>query len=176
MRILEEVGSVLRAAGYTVRKGDDNRSVWFEDYSLLGSVSVYDSVEELTRDWRRVQDSFLQRHAPFLRSAQEKVWNCYTVHLTPEQPTPAVLQRLIEIEEDFVSTRKIARAGTSTELDVLRALLPLLPIQNLVRTEEETHVVGLARRLHDWPSGAATALLRGVDAEKVLELLMDEAS
>jgi hypothetical protein len=83
MSIQQQVDRCLRAADYRVQSSTNRPStIYFEDYSLFGFCTVYESVGSLIDDWNRNQDDFLQKNAPFLRLAARKAWNCYTVHLT----------------------------------------------------------------------------------------------
>jgi hypothetical protein len=172
---MQHVERCLREAGYSFRL-DAGRSstVLFEDYSLFGFGTVYESVDSLLQTWKTNQDNFLHMHAPFLRAAARKAWNCYTVHFTDAQATEAELQALFDIEEDFTGTRKIARAGLTTASDVQRALYPLIPVQNLLKMQPGGQgELDIAQRFHDWPPGALTALLGSGTAEDIVELLLE---
>jgi hypothetical protein len=175
MSLLRDVDTVLQNAGYRVVASASNPAMlFFEDHSLFGVVATYPSVEELLSGWRKTQDAFLQGHAMVLRSAAQKAWNCYTVHVTEEPANSGQRQRLFNIEEDFTSTRKIARGGITTQTDVHHALYPLLPVQNLVQMHTSREVSDLGARLHDWPAPAVKALLGSTKSDDVLELLIGE--
>src|SRR5437016_1545841 len=151
MSLLQIAESVLLGTNYDVgRTGRERPSVYFEDYSLFGLLVVYDSVSELIADWRKEQDVFLNKHAPLLRNASQKAWNCYTVHLTSASATLQETEVLISIEEDFASTRKIARGSIITTADMIAALLPVLPIQNPVSMTAESAEDVVKGRLKDW--------------------------
>lgn len=109
----------------------------------------------------------------FLASRGPKGWNCYTVYLTEAHPTDLETQALFDIEENFASTRKIARANVSTEADVQRALYPLIPIQNLLKMQLSESDLDIAARFHDWPAAGVKALLGGGTAEDLVELLLE---
>ena len=175
MSLLRDIDTVLQNAGYRVLSSASNPAIlYFEDHSLVGLVAAYPTTDDLLSNWRKTQDTFLQGHAMVLRAAAQKAWNCYTVHLTQEGARPDQLQHLFNIEEDFTSTRKIARAGITTQTDVSRALYPLLPVQNLVQMHTSSEAADLGVRLHDWPAPAITALLGNARFDDVLELLLGE--
>ena len=58
-------------------------------------------------------------------------------------------RELLSIEEDFQSTRKIAQSNLMSPADVTRALLPLLPIQNLVELRQDDPLARLRDRVGD---------------------------
>lgn len=174
MSLLQQVDRCLRAAGYRIQPNADHPStIYFEDYSLFGFCTVYESVGSLLDGWDHNQDDFLQKNAPFLRLAARKAWNCYTVHLTEARPTDIESQALFDIEENFASTRKIARANLETEIDVQRALYPLIPVQNLLKMQSAQSNLDIAQRFHDWPSPAIKALLGNGTPEDIVELLLE---
>ena len=174
MSLEQQVDRCLRAAAYRIRTSARQPStIYFEDYSLFGFCTVYDSVGLLLDDWNRNQDEFLQKNAPFLRLAAQKAWNCYTVYLTEAHPTDAEAQALFDIEESFASTRKIARGNVVTETDVQRALYPLIPIRNLLKMQTSQSDLDITRRFHDWPDAGVKALLGDGTAEDIVELLLE---
>ena len=174
MSLLQHIEHWLREAGYRVQLSVDNPStLYFEDYSLFGFGTVYESADLLLRHWKSNQDAFLQTNAPFLRLAPQKAWNCYTVHLTDAAATPTESQSLFDIEENFVGTRKIARANMATAADVQRALYPLIPIQNLLKMQGSTGELDISQRFHDWPQPALRALLGDGKAEDIVDLLLE---
>jgi len=146
---------------------------YFEDYSLFGCCVVYETVEALLATWPRNHETFLTLHAPSLRRASQKAWNCYSVHLTVAAASALEIRQLFSVEEDLRSTRKIARAGLSTSSDLTRALYPLLPIQNIVRLRGEATSNDLSGRLR-WPVGAIRALIGNGTPNDVLDLLLEE--
>jgi hypothetical protein len=146
--------------------------VAFEDHSLLGFVAEYDSIRNLFEGWKKTEEVFLKVHAPSLRRADQKAWNCYSVHITSAVATESESRSLLAIEEDFKSTRKIARAALSSRKDLIHALGPLLPLQSLVTPERQVLQRDLQGRFHDWPQVAVDALLGDSTTEDILTLLM----
>jgi len=174
MSLLHDVEAVLITAGYETRLASEPKgSVYFEDDSIFGFCVAYPSVAELLAGWLPNQERFLVTNAPSLRRANQKSWNCYAVHLTQTRPSDEEVRRLFEIEEDFRSTRKIARAAVASAGDLTRALYPLLPIQNVVRIRGGDANKELAERLH-WPAGAVRALLGRGTPSDILDLLLEE--
>lgn len=174
MPLMQHIERCLRDAQYEVQfPTDDSSLIYFEDHSLFGFAVVYPTVEVLLQSWKGKQDDFLRAHAPFLRAAARKAWNCYTVHLTDATASEVEQQALFDIEEDFTSTRKVARAEVATAFDVCRALYPLLPIQNLLKMQESNTDTDIFHRLHDWPAGALKALMGNGTAEDIVELLVE---
>jgi hypothetical protein len=113
----------------------------FEDESLMGLVWVVAKPSEIVADWKSKQDRFLKDNAGQLRKAEDKGWNVYIVLLAEAAPELDEKARLAEIEEDFRSARKIAQADIKTRVDLERALYPLLPIQNLISSQKESHAL-----------------------------------
>ena len=174
MSLLHEVERILTAAAYDARMSTEPRSsLYFEDYNILGFCAEYETVESLIASWLRNQETFLTIHAPSLRRASQKAWNCYTIHLTPALPTESELRQLLAIEEDFRSTRKIARGGVSTPSDLTRTLYPVLPIQNLVQLQSAVKPPDLSERLR-WPAPAIKALLGNGSPNDILDLLQEQ--
>lgn len=109
----------------------------FEDESLMGMVWVVSTPAEIINNWKTRQDRFLRENASQLRKSETKSWNIYVILLAEAPPGTAEKLKLVEIEEDFRSARKIAQGDLQTRLDLQRALYPLLPIQNSVAPQED---------------------------------------
>jgi hypothetical protein len=130
MPLFEEARTILEKEGYQTLPAKEGTNVfYFEDDVLLGFVAVHRTGDSIVTNWQREQDAFLQSNAGRLRPAAQKAWNVYSVFLTPESCTSTIRAALIKIEEDFTSTRKIARSGLTNPTEITRALLPLLRIQ-----------------------------------------------
>lgn len=146
----------LSKAGFnTWLPADETDRMYFEDRSVFGMVTTYESVSGLLQNWENRQDQFLRKNEKVLRSAgnQEKVWNAYTVHLTvgdlahEEREKAEQENRLFRIEENFRGTRKIARANVTDDEDVADALFPLLPLQRIPRLAAENYRQQLEQEL-----------------------------
>jgi hypothetical protein len=169
----KDVESVLEQAGFRCRISSYDPSVlWFEDDSILGFVGIFDTAEEMVKSWSNKQATFIQRNAAALRRSNLKAWNCYAILLCAEQVNLEGRQLFAEIEGDLSLTRKIVAEGISTQRDLQRALLPILPIQNraLVAASES---LDLESRLDLWPKNAVLALEGEGTALDVLESLLD---
>jgi hypothetical protein len=162
----------LTSAHFTAaRVGDEVR---FEDASILGFVRDFASVPLLLEGWHDAQDQFLRSSAAELRRDRRKAWNAYSFFLTAAQASEDEARALIAIEEDFRSTRKVVRAGVSTDADVDGALSVLLPIRHRVRLSAEDAVGRVADRLTSLPREAVDLLLRDATSEEFAEALLRE--
>lgn len=170
MNLSELVRAALQGAGYRCAATQDG-DVVFEDDTLLGFVSVQASARDILGTWRAKQDAFLRSFATPLRKDAGKAWNVYSVFLAGNACAPDEAAALLQVEEDFVGTRKLARSGIETEDDVSEALYPLLPIENSVSLAEGDALVRVKARL-DFPP-EITAALSGA-AEVSLEEIADE--
>lgn len=146
MSVPEQARNILEANGYRVFSQDVS-TLQFEDDTLLGFVTVCQSGEEIVRIWRDRQAQFLRKNAAALRESGLKSWNVYSVFLADTNVSLEIKQHLINIEEDFQSTRKIAQSNLITLNDVMNALLPLLPIQNLVKLRQDDPLARLRSRI-----------------------------
>jgi hypothetical protein len=136
MNLLYEAQLILEEANYYVRAGTKEDTCFFEDQSLYGFIIVSPTVADILGRWETEQDAFLKAHADTIRANPGKAWNAYSVFLTWEHSSEnanAAEIKLLQIEEDFRGTRKIAGSGVVSPDDVRRALRPLLPIENKVK-------------------------------------------
>ena len=124
--LLGDPKTLLQANGYSVLVEEDSRVLYFEDLSVAGRVEFLSTAQEIVSKWQSIQDSFLASRAQRLVRDSEKGWNIYTVLLTTEEADEATTSQLLQIEENFHATRKIARSCVKTAIDVSRALAPLL--------------------------------------------------
>jgi hypothetical protein len=175
MSLLREVEAVLSKAGYRItHKPAVPDSIVFEDDSLYGFVVEYDSISRLREAWRSAEELFLTFHAPSLRQAAQKAWNCYSVHITADAGSESEIRALLAIEEDFKSTRKIARGALSSRKDLVHALAPLLPLQNVVAPERQSLQPDPKGRLREWPAAAVEALVGDAAVTEVVALLLED--
>lgn len=145
--VLQEARKILERTGYMVISGSTADMFNFEDASLVGSLRVFDTVQEILANWEALQDDFLRSLDRRIRNSGEKSWNIYSVILSAGSPSPEQIVSLKSIEEDFRASRKIVRAGIISAADVAKALLPLVPIQNTVTLIEEDVISRLSSRL-----------------------------
>ena len=173
MMVSLDVETVLKNGGYRCRMSPyDQNILLFEDDSLFGFVVLYDSVEVLLETWKSTQAHFIQRHASSLRRTNMKTWNCYAAFLSSGTAAENQKAALSVIEEDLSLTRKLVADGISTQRDVQRALLPVLPIQNPSVASSST-ALDLATRLDNWSVQAVRALEGDTTAREVFEILWD---
>jgi hypothetical protein len=173
VRIIEEAKDVLEKYGYLVSfRGDD--MLQFEDETLLGAISEL-SLKALLETWSRGQDDFLKSNARTLANSALKAWNLYSVFLSSDVPDEAARKKIIAIEEDFRATRKIALAGVQTSADVVRALYPFIPIQNIAVLEASDSLQKLRGRLGALPAPAVDVLLRDLRGNESILKSFQEA-
>jgi hypothetical protein len=79
---------------------------------------------------------------------------------------------LLAIEEDFASTRKIAKARIASRRDLIQALAPLLSVQNGIGIGIQDAPPNPTERFRDWPKAALEALSGDASAGEVLSLMM----
>lgn len=122
---------VLQEAGFTTHLVSIDRSsvVCFEDEVITGFGCVFEEPEHLLNRWNAMEISFLKRYAPSLRIAGEKAGNVYCVFLCSSPADPYQNRQVHWIEEDLNRTRKLAACGLASREDLVRALLPILPLQ-----------------------------------------------
>ena len=173
MDLIREAKVVLENNGYSVEISSQENILYFEDISVLGFLSVYQDVHSIVAGWEKDQDEFLKQHASCIRNAQAKAWNVYSIFLTREDSPPQKKTELVRIEEDFRSTRKIARCNLKTRQDLTRCLLSLLPIQHSITMMPEDLILRLRSRLS--LSSALTDMLLGdATSDDILRGLSEE--
>lgn len=168
--------SVLNNAGYETWLTSDEgvTATCFEDSSVMGFIVVYDDVQSLLTNWSDAEAILLRNHAKSLQQAGEKTWNIYSVFLTTSRPDETQLSAVRRIEEDLQRTRKIAACDLNTREEVVRALLPVLPLQYepLVDREGLNLTRRLKRRIESIaPSVADAALDNSITPTEVVRLL-----
>ena len=142
IEVLSILQVVLREAGFTTRLTSIDRApiVCFEDDVLTGFGCVFEDPGSLITRWKATEMSLLRRYAPSLRAAGEKAWNVYCIFLCTSAADPIQNRQVRWIEEDLDRTRKVAACGLASRDDLVRALLPVLPLQYqpVLRAEDAT--------------------------------------
>ena len=155
---------LLRDAGFTTNLASIDRSsiVCFEDDVLTGFGCVFENPVSLLRQWKGMEMSLLTRYAPSLRAAGEKAWNVYCVFLCSLAADSDQNRQVHWIEEDLDRTRKVAACGLASREDLIRALLPIMPLQYqpVLRLEDGTE--RLRSRIH-------------TISPKALDIVLDES-
>lgn len=148
--------------------------VCFEDDVIMGFACTYTTPAELLTQWRSAEMSLLRRYAPNFRAAGDKAWNVYFAFLCPAVADKSQRREIQWIEEDLERTRKIASCGVATRADLIRALLPLLPLQYQPLLEPPDLTGRLRVRIRAIaPEVEEAALNTEVSAEDVVRLLTE---
>jgi hypothetical protein len=118
---------------------------FFEDDYRVVMLIVFDTWSELHEDWTRAQASLVELISTHMTRAIEKSWDGYLALLTLDPCPPSMRDEIDKIRYDTFRVRKLVAAGD--ELgglgEVERALLPLLPIETKVDSEEEISALDL---------------------------------
>jgi hypothetical protein len=173
VRIIEEARDVLEKYHYIVSSRSEDM-LQFEDETLLGFICVL-SLESLLRTWSRRQDDFLRSNARTLDNSALKAWNLYSVFLSSDVADDVARKSIITIEEDFRASRKVVLAGVQTTADVIRALYPFIPIQNIAALETSDSLRKLQGRLSALPPAAVDVLLRDPSSNESILKRFQEA-
>jgi hypothetical protein len=172
--ITSTVQIVLQEAGYAtwLVSAEQLTAVCFEDDAVMGFACIFEEPSQLLQRWRSVESVLLTRHAPRFREAEDKAWNVYSIYLCSRIGTEAETREIRRIDEDLERTRKIAACGLVGREDIVRALLPVLPIQYRPRLEGEDLTEQLKKRIAAIaPAAVGVALDDSVPAAEVVSLL-----
>lgn len=174
INLLSTMQIVLREAGFITHLISINRSsvLCFEDDALMGFGWVFNDASELLACWKTTEMSLLKQHAPRFRAAGEKAWNVYCVFLCVASADASQNRQVRWVEEDLERTRKIAACGLASHEDVVRALLPVLPLQHQPALQAEDVTDRLRRRIRTIaPKATDVALDESVPVAEVVRLL-----
>lgn len=152
---------LLRDAGFTVRLSSVGHRpvVCFEDKALLGFCSTFEQTDELIEGWKAFESQILIRFAADIRAAGEKAWNVYCVLLCSGAGDATQRRAVSWIEEDLERTRKVAACDIASREDLVRVLLPVLPVQYQPALQHEDLTARLQKRIADIAPQAAHAVL-----------------
>lgn len=165
---------LLQDAGFRTRRttSDVVPVLSFEDDAFLGFVFVFDRVGSLLQQWREQEARILSSYATSFRVAGDKAWNVYSIFLCTENGTPAQVRIVRSVEENLERTRKIAACGVANRSEAVKALLPLLPLQQHAILLPEDTTQRLRSRIEKIsPAVAATALDETVPPSDVVSTL-----
>ncbi|QOG07272.1 hypothetical protein IGS74_03125 [Aureimonas sp. OT7] len=173
MSILHLAARQLDDAGYSVAvlTDDDIQYLAFEGDTILGFVLAFDDAGALIERWHQDSKRVLKASQFGLRRAETKAWNAYVILLTDGISNYASTISLGAIEEDLMGTRKIARAGVSSEDDMRAALLPLLNMQHAPRLDAVDMSGEIRLRTSELPSELIDAFVGGAPDATILQLL-----
>ncbi len=174
MDIETQIEIVLREGGFVTRpwSGGLVPVVCFEDDVIVGFAHVFPGVTDMLSSWRDAQDLSLARHAASLRVGGRKAWNVCSVFLTAGQADPGQVRAAGRIEEDFVTTRKIARADIRSPVELRRTLLPMLPLQNSPSLEAADLRERVRTRSKEMPSAVLEGFIGSATATDVAKMLL----
>jgi hypothetical protein len=122
-------------------------TVCFEDEASMGFVCEFDSPKQMIGKWRETEAMLLARYAPQFRAAGDKAWNVYSVFVTEAHASVEERREVRWIEENLERTRKITATGVVSREDVVKVLLPLLPIMAKPVLAPEDSTQRLLRRI-----------------------------
>lgn len=165
---------LLKDAGYSVRLSSVYRSsiVCFEDSAVIGFCNVFETSNELIKRWKDYENEILVRFSPSFRAAGDKAWNVYCIFLCEAVPTKTEKREIGWIEESLERTRKVAACGVSSREELVRVLLPVMPIQNQPVLTDSDLTERLKRRIGDIaPKAQHVALDVDVPAAEIVRLL-----
>lgn len=167
---------LLRQCGYDTWSVTSVKppSICFENPSIAGFLFAFPSGEELLQTWETRQATVLSRFSPLLRTAGAKAWNIYSIFLA-ETASPAESRQIVEIEENFNLTRKIARGGIRTQFDLDQALLPLRGIQSKPKVGEANFENRLRDQLLLLRKPTVEAFLGKAEPSAVAQMLEEDA-
>ncbi len=172
--VFSTMQAVLREAGYVTRLTSIERAsvLCFEDEVLIGFGRVFGDPGDLLANWKTTETSLLRSQASSIRTAGDKAWNVYCVFLCSAGADAIQNRQVRWIEEDLDRTRKIAACGLGSREDLLRALLPVLPLQYqpVLRAEDVTERL-LTRIRTIAPRASHIVLDEAVPAAEVTRLL-----
>lgn len=176
--LLSTAQVLLKDAGYDVRLAEIQKSslVCFEDSAVIGFCNSFDSSGDMIKKWKSYETEILTRFAPNFRAAGDKAWNVYCVFLCGLSATQSEVREIGWIEEDLDRTRKIASSGISSREELVRTLLPILPIQYQPLLPDGDVTRRLERRIGDIaPAAQLAALDNSVPPAEVVRLLGERA-
>jgi hypothetical protein len=159
--LLSTTQVILQEAGFHtwLTTADRLLVVCFEDDALMGFVCLFEEPAALIANWRALEMALLARYAARLRTAGDKAWNVYSVFLCGAAAEASQAWEIHWIEEDLERTRKIAASGLLSREDILKPLLPVLPLQYQPVLEREDVATRLNRRIRAIAPAAADAAL-----------------
>lgn len=176
MALLADARSVLTGAHYDtwLWQRKDDMVLCFEDDSIIGFVHEFANAASLLSEWAEREAAVLTNYAPNLRASGQKAWNVYSIFLTEERCNRQTARAVMRIDENFEGTRKIARPHVTSAPMVIRALLPLLPIQARIALDATNTMSLFRERLHAAiPPKLADATLRKASLDEIIAIALD---
>lgn len=172
--LLSTAQVLLKDAEYSVRLTEIQKQplVCFEDSAFVGFCTSFERPIDLLKKWGSYETEILTRFAPVFRSAGDKAWNVYCVFFSSSPASKQEAREVSWIEEDLNRTRKIAACGVTSREELVRVLLPILPLQYQPRLPDGNVTRRLETRIADIaPQARSAALDPNVPPEEVVRLL-----
>jgi hypothetical protein len=119
----------------------------YEDPYCVAAVAVYETWAELSVGWVQLQEALVELISQFWSKSDAKAWDGYLVLLTPATPVNRLDAEAIRYNTSRV--RKLLASGDDVRLlgDVTRVLAPLLPLEPVPASHEESALALLPRLL-----------------------------
>lgn len=165
---------LLRDAGFATRLSnvEGNQTICFEDDALMGFCSVFATADELVSKWKHREHSTLRQFSQSLQRAGDKSWNVYFAVLSADAPRAEQIRQVRWIEEDLERTRKIAACSIASREDIVRAFLPILPLQYQPQLQIEDATERLHKRIATIaPTAVEAALNPSIAADEVIRII-----
>jgi hypothetical protein len=146
----------------------------YEDPYCVAAVAVYETWNELADGWIQLQEALVELISQFWSRSDAKAWDGYLVLLTPATPTDPLAAEAIRYNTSRV--RKLLASGDDLRRlsDVTRVLAPLLPLEQIAASRDET-ALGMIPRLlgqRGIDEGSVQALIGAFERqESLLEAL-----
>jgi len=140
-------GGYQRVADAVLQRWPHENARLYEDPYSIASVAVYETWHELTTGWIQLQESLVELISHYWTRADAKAWDGYLVLLTPATPTSSVEAEAIRY--NTTRLRKLLATGDDLRRlsDITRVLAPLLPLDAIATTADETALEMLPRLL-----------------------------
>lgn len=164
--VIAEVDAVLQKSNYAVKDTADIREITVEQAVLAEDefgivfVIVTDTAQDIANHWADYQAQLVDYLNTKLTKLDPKIWEAYMVLLTPSITPRDLFSQLERIRLDTSRIRKLVVTGEQLNAlsDVSRALLPVLPLQDIDAARPEISL------LESLPGIFAQ---RGIDEEAV---------
>ena len=152
---------ILKEAGYAVRLTSIQKSsvVCFEDAAVLGFCATFDTPDDLIKRWHSIESDILVQFAPNFRAAGDKAWNVYCIFLCEQVASDTNRREIGWIEENLDRTRKMAASGVASRDQLIKTILPVLPLQHRPVLLDADATDRLRKRIGDIAPNAVDAAL-----------------
>lgn len=171
-QLLAAASSSLIANGFSEANNaslhgiDSGRHRIFEDPYCVVAVTVFESWAELQNGWIEAQSALVELISEYVPKNAPKSWDGYLVLFTPGLVPPTEKHHIEGIRYDTGRVRKLIATGEQLKevSDVENALLPLLPLQDDIRSAASDGVLARLPELLENPALTRDAIKKVVDA------------